>query len=317
MVKIRAMGICGSDVHYFEHGRVGAFAPTRPFVLGHEASGEVVEVGTNVANLAVGSRVAIDPSQPCHVCEYCLTGRYNLCRKMKYRGSAGTKSPTDGLFSEYIAIAAGNCYPLPDHLSYAEAALVEPLSVAVHAVKRAGMIYGSSVLITGGGTIGQLILLAARAFGAGKIALSEMVEPRRHTALSNGADLTLDPADETMAEQAMAFAKVGFDVVVEASGAPAALRQAYELVRIGGTIVQVGTMPAEVSLPVNLVLMKELTITGSFRFANVFQTALNLAASDRLNLRPLITHTFPMSQFDRAIQAACARGQAIKVQLTA
>lgn len=317
LVKVQSMGICGSDMLYFQHGRAGAFAPTRPFILGHEASGEVVEVGRNVANLAVSARVAIDPSQPCHICNYCRTGYYNLCRQMKYRGSAGTKSPTDGLFSEYVTIPARNCYPLPDQLSYAAAAMIEPLSVAVHAIKRAGMVYGSSVLITGGGTIGQLILLVARAFGAGKIALSDMIEGRRQIALSNGADLTLDPAEETMAEQALASTEGGFDIVVEASGAPAAVRQAYELARIGGTIVQVGSLPAEVSLPANLVMMKELTITGSFRFANVFQTALDMAASGRLNLQPLITHTFPMADFEHAIRVACAGEQAIKVQLEA
>jgi len=236
---------------------------------------------------------------------------------MRYLGSASTDPHMDGVFCEYITMPAQNCYPIPDHLGYAEAALIEPLSVAVHAVKRAGLIYGASVLITGGGTIGQLILLVARAFGAGKVALSETIEDRRIFAMAQGADMALNPANGSLTEQVAEFTEDGFDVVIEASGAAAALQQAITFVRRGGTIVQVGTMPAEVQLPANLIMSKELQLFGSFRFANVFKIAIDLAASGRLNLQPLITQTLPLKDFLQAMQFACIRSKDIKIQVEA
>lgn len=316
LVKMQRMGICGSDVHYFLDGHIGRYVPTRPFVLGHEASGEIVAVAPDVDALQVGARVAIDPATPCRACRYCMEGRYNLCPNMRYLGSASTTPPTDGIFSEYAALPARNCFALPDALGYAEAAMVEPLSVAIHAARQAGMLYGASVLITGGGAIGQLVLLVARAFGAGRIALSDVVEERRSFALQQGADAALNPANGDMLAQAAECSPGGFDVVFEVSGAPPALRQAFETVRPGGSIVQVGSLPAEVSLPANLIMSKELRLVGSFRFANVFQTAIDLAASGRINLRPLITHTFPLAEFPEAMRVACARTGAIKVQIS-
>ncbi|MBV7327461.1 alcohol dehydrogenase catalytic domain-containing protein [Chloroflexi bacterium TSY] len=312
---MQRMGICGTDVHYFERGPVGKFGKIRPFVLGHEGAGEVVEVGSNVTDLTIGTRVAIDPSRPCHTCRYCMSGRYNLCPNMQYLGSASSRPP-DGLFCEYLAFPAPNCYPLPDSFSYGEAAMIEPLSVAMHAIKRAGDISGLSVLIAGGGPIGQLALLVARAFGAAQVALSEVVETRRKFAMSNGANLALDPVDPWMIQQALDFTDGGFDLIIEAAGSGAALSQAFEIARPGGTLIQIGGIKADAHVPLNRVMPRELNYIGSFRFANVFQMAISMAASRRIDLSPLISETLPLDEFRGAIELAQAREGVVKVQLT-
>lgn len=316
LVGIRRMGICGSDVHYFLDGQIGAFYPTRPFILGHEAAGEIVEVAPDVDRLRAGMRVAIEPSQPCRTCRYCSSGRYNLCQHMKYLGSASTQPPTDGMFCEFAVIPASSCFAVPDALDDTLAALVEPLSVAIHAVRQAGSIYGSSVLITGGGAIGQLVLVVARAYGAGKIGLSDPVEQRRQVASIFQAHAVFNPNDPALVDRAFDFCAGGFDSIFEVSGSPHALRQAFDLVRPGGTIVQVGSLPSDVNLPANLVMRKELRLVGSFRFANVFQDAIDLIASGRVDLHPLVTHTFSFDRFQEAMDLACAREGAIKVQVT-
>jgi len=315
LIRMKRVGICGSDIHYYQYGYAGSFLLKRPFILGHEGAGEVVETGVVVSNLPVGARVAIDPSQPCYKCSLCTSGRYNLCLNMRYLGSASTDPHIDGVFCEYFCMPARNCYPVPDNLGYAEAAMIEPLSVAIHAVKRSGMIDGSFVLITGGGAIGQLALLVARTFGAGKIALTEIIKERRELAISQGSDITLNPTDPSIKEQAIDFSSGGFDVVIEASGAPAAVKQAIELVRRGGAIVLVGSLPTEVTLPLNFVMTKELQLVGSFRFANVFEEAIHLVASGQINLKPLITNILPYNELKEAIQLASSRGSIIKVQV--
>lgn len=315
VVRIRQAGICGSDIHYYQDGRVGSFVLKQPFVLGHEGAGEIAAVAPGVTGLAAGVRVAIDPAHPCSVCAHCRSGRYNLCRQMRYLGSAAADPHVDGVFSEYIALPARNCHVVPDQLTYAEAAMIEPLSVALHAVRRAGDIYGATVLVTGGGTIGQLALLAARAFGAARVTLSDVSGPRRAFALAQGADAVWDPTDPDMAAQVAAYAPEGFDVIIEASGAPAAVRQALHLARRGGTIVQVGTLMNEFPLPMNLVMAKELQVLGSFRFANVFQMAIDLVAAGRIRLHPLITQAFPFAAFPQAMDLACGGGEALKVQV--
>lgn len=315
LVRIRRVGICGSDVHYFEHGRAGSFVPKRPFVLGHEGAGEVAEVGAGVTDLTTGTRVAIDPSQPCHRCRYCRSGRYNLCAAMRFLGSASTDPHVDGVFCEYIAVPAGNCSRIPAGMTFAQAALVEPITIAMHALKRAGPIAGASVAIMGGGTIGQLALVVARAFGAFPVTVTEVLDERRALAKTLGADAAWNPADPSFAEQARTVSADGFDVVVEASGSPAGLDQSIELARRGGTIVVVGTLPAEVTLAANRIMTKELQVVGSFRSANVFDEAVRLASSRRVSVEPLITSVLPFSSINEAMRLAMARGSVMKVQL--
>lgn len=314
-VRIRQVGICGSDIHYYQHGRVGAFVPTRPFVLGHEACGIIDAVGSAVTTHQIGERIAIDPSQPCRICRACTTGHYNRCPQMIYLGSARTSPPTDGVFQEYLTLPASCCHPLPDQIDDQQGALLEPLAVALHALNQAQQVAGAQVLITGGGAIGQLLVMAARAYGAAQITLIDPVATRGAFARSHGADAAYTPDDPRLAAIRTAVWQAGFDTVFEASGAAAALQQAIALVRPGGTIVQVGTLPAAVSLAANHIMANELRLVGSFRFAHVFPTAIALAASGRLPLAALVTHTLPLTAFHEAMQLAIARDTALKVQL--
>ncbi len=313
LIRVRRMGICGSDVHYFATGHCGPFVPRRPFVLGHELAGEIVEKCSSVEGLAVGQRVAVDPSRPCGDCTFCRAARSNLCRDMRYLGSASTDPHVDGAFSSYVAVPAENCYPLPGDVDDAEAALLEPLSVATHAALRAGSIAAKSVLIQGAGTVGQLVLLVARAMGAASVAVTDVRQEALDLAAAQGADhACISPR---AGEELVAAYPCGFDVAFETAGAADALRGALELAARGGTIVQVGTLPARVELPAHLIMQKELQVAGSLRFANVFSQALDLIASRRVDVRPIITHTFGFGELVRAFEVALEDKGAFKVQV--
>ena len=303
LVRVRATGICGSDMHYYEHGRNGSFIPERPFILGHESAGEIVDAGSFADTLPVGTRVAVDPAHPCTHCTYCIDGRYNLCPNMRYYGSAASSPPMDGTFRQFAPARALSCHPIPATLSFQEAALLEPLSVAIQGVKRAGNVAGKRVLICGAGPIGQLIGLVARQYGAAHLAVSDPRQSTLDLATSSWADTPIRPDLSGQLDTA-AKNDGGFDIIIEASGAPAALQAAYEICNPGGIIVQLGTQPGDISLPVNLVMQKELTLRGSFRFAHVFAQALDLLASRRLDLQPLITNRFAFDDLVEGIETA-------------
>jgi L-idonate 5-dehydrogenase len=316
LLRLRRAGICGTDVHYFEEGRFGSFAMSAPFILGHEITGEVVAVGEGVQQPAVGQRVAVNPARQCGHCDYCRSGRGNLCRRVVMLGSASTKPPTNGAFSEYLLIGAEQCFPLPPQVDDGLAAMMEPFAVALHALKRAGSVNGKRVLVTGGGPIGLLIVIAARAFGAATIALSDPVAERRQMALAVGADSALDPMDGDFKDHVAALTGDGFDVGLEASGSPPALRQALDSVRRGATLVQIGVFSApELSLPINQFMIREIQFVGSFRYGNVWEEGIRLIGSRRVNLAPLISRVFPLKQAPEALAVACAKSGVVKVQL--
>ena len=315
LLRVRRAGICGSDIHYFTHGRVGRFVPKRPFVPGHEFAGEVVSLGAGVVPSLLGKRVAVDPSIPCGVCATCRSGRYNLCPDMRFYGSASCDPHLDGGFAQFVTAPAANCHVIDDHLSWNEAALVEPLSVALHALNRSGGVAGKTVLVTGGGTIGQLIAISARAFGAALVVISDPAVFARTESLSLGADAVLDPMGATFAEEAAIMAPGGFDVMFEASGSPSALVQGMALLRRGGTLVQVGTLATEVTLPFNDIMARELTVAGSFRFANVFGTALHLMANGRIDAAKVVSAVYPLPDMHAAMARAIAKTDVIKVQI--
>ena len=316
LLRVRRAGICGSDSHYFAHGDCGPFVPTRPFILGHEFTANVAALGEGVTAPAIGTRVTVNPARACGFCSYCSSGRRNLCRKTIMLGSASTKPPTDGAFAEFVTVRADQCHALPAELDDAIGAMIEPLAVALHAVKRAGTVSGKHVLVMGGGPIGLLTAMTARAFGAVPVALSDIVAARRKLALDFGADIALDPAAKNLSEQVSSLAGDGFDVILEASGARPALRQAFDLIRPGGTIVQIGTLGVEdVPLPANHLMLREIQFIGSFRYGNVFDEAIRLAASGRLNLRPLLTGLFPLAQSLDAMKQADDKTHALKVQI--
>lgn len=315
LVGVRQAGICGSDLHYFAHGRCGNFIPTRPFILGHEFAGEIVAVGEGVDASRVGQRVAIDPSRPCGKCRLCRAGRYNLCPEMVYFGSASVVPPSEGCFAEYVTAPARNAWPIPADFDYATGALLEPLSVSMHAVQRSGGVSGKSVLITGGGTIGQMILLCAKACGASRVVVSDLRPFARDFAMAQGASGTIDPADPQVEAKARAFAPDGFEVCFEAAGVGAALTQAIGLSAKGATVVQVGTLPDGTAIPANQLLTRELNYVASWRFANVFERVIDLVSSGQIKPQPLITKVFPIDELPAAIAEAGGGGQVVKIQI--
>lgn len=315
LVGVRAAGICGSDLHYYAHGRCGNFIPTRPFTLGHEFAGEIVAVGAGVEDSRVGERVAIDPSRPCGKCRMCRAGRYNLCPEMVYFGSASVVPPSEGCFAEYVTAPAQNAWTIPEGFDYSLGALLEPLSVAMHAVQRSGGVAGKSVLVTGGGTIGQMILLCANACGASRVVVSDLRPFAREFAIERGAYGALDPADASCTEQAEAFAEEGFEVVFEAAGVGAALNQGMQLAAKGATVVQVGTLPDGTEIPANLFLTRELNYVASWRFANVFERVIDLIVSGKIKPLPLITKVYPMGELKEAIAEAGGGGNVVKIQI--
>ncbi|MBI5833845.1 MAG: L-idonate 5-dehydrogenase [Armatimonadetes bacterium] len=311
MVRLRPrrVGICGSDLHYYQHGFCGGFVPDRPFVLGHELSAEVVELGVGVATVAVGDRVTVNPARACGFCDDCKGGRPNLCRLTIMLGSASTTPPTDGAFAEFLTVRADQCHRLPEALDDGLGAMMEPFAVALHAVHRAGSVAGRRVLVTGAGTIGLLVAMTARAFGAVPVAVTDVSAERRRLAAELAADVAFDPAQADRPGD-------GFDVVFEASGARAALRQAFDLVRPGGTIVQIGTLGTEdVPLPANAIMAREISLLGSFRYGNVFGEAIALAAAGRVALGPLITAVLPLADVTPAMDLADDKTHSLKVQM--
>jgi len=310
LVEIKFTGICGSDLHYFNHGFCGRFVPKRPFALGHEFSGIVREVGSNVQSLSIGDEIAVDPSMPCGSCNHCRSGHYNLCLNMKFFGSASCDPHIDGSMGEFVAVPSSNCYVLPKGIDLAQASLLEPLSVAMHAVRQVGNISGKSVLITGGGPIGQLILRVARAFGAYRVTMSDVNAFARDFALASGANAAINPVDENAWQ-----ANGHYDVIIEASGVPSALSNGLEVVRRGGTVVLVGTLPELFSLPGNLIMSKELKLFGSFRFAHVFQDAINMVAAGQINLDGIVTDIYGFDDVPIAMEKALAKDHVMKVQI--
>jgi 2-desacetyl-2-hydroxyethyl bacteriochlorophyllide A dehydrogenase len=316
LLRVRRAGICGSDLHYYRDGYCAAFVPTRPFILGHEAVAQVAAVADDVKGLTVGTRVVVNPARACGFCDFCKNGRGNLCQSTVFLGSASTKPPTDGLFAEFAVVRADQCFVVPSQLDDGLAALMEPLAVALHAVRRAGTVSGKSVLVLGAGPIGTLVLITARAYGAGPVAVTEIVPARRKKALEFGAEAALDPTAAPFVQQARDLGGKGCDIIFEASGSPAALRQGFELVRPGGSIVQIGTLGTEdIPLPANQVMVSEAQYIGSFRYGNVFGEAIRLAASGRVDLRPLVSEILPMNQVTDAMTLASIKERVLKVQL--
>jgi len=314
LIDVRRTGICGSDIHYYNHFRIGDFIPQRPLVLGHEFAGKVIEVGKNVTSISVGDRVTAEPSIECRQCSACRSGRYNLCTNLKFIGTAATVPHIDGGFSERVAVPARKCYVLSEEMDYGAGALAEPLAVGAHGVMRAGTVAGNRVLITGGGTIGQMVLAMVSVAGATDITVADPDPFAREFALSHGARYAVDSTQEGLATEL--YARGGYDVVFEAAGAPAALNFGYAVVARGGRLVQIGTQPDTVTLPANLVMSKELNVIGSFRYAHVFPMVLDLMKSGRVNVADLVSAVYPFGDMQAAMDRAVSRDQVVKVQVS-
>jgi L-idonate 5-dehydrogenase len=291
-VRVEAGGICGSDLHYYLDGGFGRIRLREPMILGHEVAGRVESVGAEVTRVVPGDRVAIDPSRPCGRCRYCLEGRAQHCTDMKFYGSAMRFPHVHGGFRDVLVIEESQAVPVGKDVSAAEAAFAEPLAVCLHAISRAGALFGKRVLITGSGPIGALVALAARRAGAIEIVATEPEALRTYE-----------------------VEKGYFDVMFEASGAGRALVGALEAIRPGGTIVLVG-VGGEVGLPIDRIVAKELEIRGTFRFFTEFALAADFISRRLVDVRPLLTETMPLDRAVEAFELARDRSRAMKVQLS-
>jgi len=298
LVQIKAVGICGSDMHYFEHGRIGSYVVEEPLILGHEAAGQVVAVGEQVTQLRPGDRVAIEPGRTCGKCEFCKSGRYNLCPQVVFLGTP----PVHGAFREYLTWPADFLFKLPDQLSYEEAAMIEPLAVGVHAVRLASIGLGDSVAVLGAGPIGLVSLQAAIAAGATLTIVTDVIPSRLQMAQQLGATHTLD-ANGDIVDIVMELTEGrGIDVVIDCVGLAETLRQAIQLARRGGHIQIVGMAEDSANdFPIFGINNAELSLAGTFRYANCYPPAIAAVADGKINVKSLITHRFSLTETPEAI----------------
>ena len=311
LLKLGAGGICGSDLHYYFEGRNGSFVVREPLIPGHEASAVVEAVGLGVTRVKKGDNVAVSPSHACGRCEGCRSGREQLCSNMKFLGSASLFPHVQGMFTEYFVMGERQCYPVGGDITLGELAFAEPLAVGLHAVQRGGELFGKSVLITGAGTIGCMTVMAARLKGASTITVSDVLDRPLAKAREVGADVTLRAdreGDKLHSPQ--------FDVCYEVSGNFNALKSCMASVKRGGVVVQAGTLPHE-PLPflVNEVMSKEIDLRGVFRWGIEFDWAVDYISTRRVDVRPLLSGQFPLSEAVAAFHAAADKTQNTKVQV--
>lgn len=307
LVKVLSVGTCGSDTHYYEHGRIGDHIVEQPLVLGHESSGQIVAVGADVTSLAVGQRVSVEPGVPCFTCSECRAGRYNLCPDMVFFGTP----PIDGAFAEYVLVHESMAYAIPDEVSDDAAALLEPVSVAVWSCRKAAVGPGSRVLVTGAGPIGLLVTQVARAFGASELIVTDVNPHRLALAARLGATRTIDVSSTDLTS---AFdGSSAPDVFIDASGVPSVVKAGIRALARAGRAVLVGMGADEVALPVPRIQNFELTVTGTFRYANTWPTALELVRSGKVDADVLVTHRVGLADVESALTAAARDSSAVKV----
>ena len=313
-VDVAYGGICGSDLHYYQHGGFGTVRIKEPMVLGHEVSGIVRVVGSAVQNFKAGQRIAISPSRPCGQCQYCQKGQHNHCLDMRFFGSAMRFPHVQGAFRQTLVIDASQAHPLQDSLSLSLAALAEPLSVGLHAIQRAGSVFGKQVLVTGCGPIGTLLIGALRRAGAARIVAVDIADKPLECARAMGADETINIAKQPEALSPFAVNKGVFDVMFEASGNDRALRNGLDVVAPRGVIVSIG-LGGDSTLPLNQLVGKELELRGTFRFHEEFAVAVRFLNEGLIDGRPVISHVMDFDDAIHAFELASDKSQAMKVQI--
>ncbi|KAG5641477.1 hypothetical protein DXG03_005117 [Asterophora parasitica] len=325
-VAVASTGLCGSDLHYYLHGRNGDFALQAPLVLGHEAAGVVTSVGPGVTNVVPGQRVAIEAGVYCKTCDFCTKGRYNLCKSMRFCSSAAVFPHADGTLQARLNHPSFVLHPLPDNCSFDQAALAEPLSVLIHASRRANLTPGQTVLVYGVGAIGLLACAVAQSLGASRVVAIDINQTRLNFARDNGfcsqtyclpladkaktTDEQLRRAKENSQAALAEFdAPAGFDVIFECTGAEPVIQMSVHTAISGGKVMLIGMGTRNVILPLSTAALREVDIQGSFRYANTYPAALELLSSGKLkNVEKLITHRFPLKDAQRAFDLL-ARGQ--------
>jgi L-idonate 5-dehydrogenase len=316
-VAVAFGGICGSDLHYYHNGAVGDFTVREPMTLGHEISGWVVEVGAAVTGLSPGTKAALDPSKPCHHCQFCIGGRSNLCENMRFLGSAARFPHVQGGFAQHLILREDQVIAVPENTDLLKLSCAEPLSIALHAANRAGPLLGKRVLVTGSGPIGLLTAKVALLAGTLEVVITDMEDAPLQIAREKvGVHRTINV--RTQSEVMAGFEENGgyFDVAFEASGAPQALASLFKMLKRGARIVQVGIMPpGSTSLPLNLLQSREIDLVGSFRANHEFPLSVKMIVEGAIDVTPILSETFSLADSDLAFAVAGDRKKTIKVHL--
>lgn len=304
LVKLEYVGICGSDMHYYETGAIGDYVVEPPFVLGHESGGTVVQVGKDVTHLKVGDRVALEPGKTCGHCEFCKTGRYNLCPDVVFFATP----PVDGVFQEYVAHEADLCFKLPENVSTLEGALIEPLAVGFHAANQGGAHAGQTAVVMGAGCIGLVSMMALKAEGVSKVYVVDIMENRLEKALELGADGVINGKEKDAVEAVRELTGGrGCDLVIETAGTEFTTRQCIHMTKKGATIVLVGySKSGEMTLPMSLALDKELTFKTVFRYRHIYPMAIQAVAAGKVNLKGIVTDIFDFDDIQNAMDRSVA-----------
>lgn len=299
LVKLEYVGICGSDMHYYETGRIGDYVVKPPFVLGHEPGGVVVEVGKNVKHLKIGDRVALEPGKTCGHCEYCKEGKYNLCPDVVFFATP----PVDGVFQEYVAHEAALCFKLPDNVDTMEGALIEPLAVGFHAANQGGAHAGQTAVVFGAGCIGLVSMMALKAEGVSNVYVVDIMQKRLDKALELGATGVINSMDKNVQDEISRLTEgKGVDLVIETAGMEITTRQAIHIAKKGSTIVLVGySKTGEMTLPLSLALDKELTFKTVFRYRHIYPMAIEAVASGKVNLKGIVSNVFNFDDIQNAM----------------
>ena len=296
LVEIEAVGVCGSDVHYYEEGRIGSFVVREPLILGHESMGTIVALGEEVTKHEVGERVTLEPGIPDGTCRECRAGRYNLCPNVQFFATP----PVNGAFTNYVNIHEDFAFTLPTNLSDNAGALMEPLSVGIWSCRKAKVEAGDHVLVTGAGPIGLLAMQVALAQGATEVTITDVAPQRLEMARKTGATRIINVSEEPLSE-----ASVEVDALIECSGNERALNDGIRCIRPAGTAVVVGMGPGEESsIPLALIQNKEIWLTGTFRYANTYPAAIELAATGKVDLDAIVTGYYGLEDTEEALRAS-------------
>jgi L-iditol 2-dehydrogenase len=297
LVKLEYVGVCGSDLHYFEHGRIGNFIVKPPFVLGHEAAGVVIELGSEVKHLKKGDKVALEPGKTCGHCEFCRSGLYNLCPDVVFFATP----PVDGVFQEFVAHEAALCFKLPDKMTAMEGALIEPLAVGFHAALLGGAKLGQTALVTGSGCIGLVSMLALKALGVSRVYVSDVVNKRLEKAKALGAYAVINSAEQSVVETVKNDCP-GLDLVIETSGSEAAAAEGIASLKKGGTLVFVGySKTGMMNRPIGQALDKELTFKTIFRYRHIYPLAIDAVDRGLVDIKNIVTNVFDFNDIQKAM----------------
>lgn len=301
LVRLEYVGICGSDLHYYETGRIGDYIAKPPFVLGHEPGGTVVRIGEKVTHLKPGDRVALEPGKTCGQCEFCKTGRYNLCPDVIFFATP----PVDGVFSEYVTHRADLCFKLPENVSTLEGALIEPLAVGFHAANQGQAHAGQTAVVFGAGCIGLISMMALKAEGVCAVYVVDIMQKRLDKALELGADGIVNAKETDAVQRLLEWTGGGCDLAVETAGTETTTAQAIHAVKKGANVVLVGySKSGYMNLPMSLVLDKELTFKTVFRYRHIYPMAIDAVARGKVDLKGIVTNIFEFDDIQNAMDSS-------------